>query len=157
MKDFKSRGIIQECKVNPQFRGLSEFLEEYQSFFAKKMANELSDNSVILWQREMEFLIRTPKSAKAPTRAFHKTATSIFSVYDLPLFSEFDIYFYSTTKKSITPEDAILHTLLLEPGNVRYSTYALLLLKKTEKQIDKTYLLREAEHFGLETQVKGHA
>lgn len=31
MKDFKSRGIIiQECKVNPQFRGLSEFLEEYQ-------------------------------------------------------------------------------------------------------------------------------
>ena len=155
MKDFKSRGIIQECKVNPQFRGLSEFLEEYQSFFAKKMANEFSDNSVILWQREMEFLIRTPKSVKAPTRAFHKTATSIFSVYDLPLFSEFDIYFYSTTKKSITPEDAILHTLLLEPGNVRYSTYALLLLKKTEKQIDKTYLLREAEHFGLETQVKG--
>ena len=154
MKDFKSRGIIQECKVNPQFRGLSEFLEEYQSFFAKKMANEFSDNSVILWQREMEFLIRTPKAVKAPTRAFHKTATSIFSVYDLPLFSEFDIYFYSTTKKSITPEDAILHTLLLEPGNVRYSTYALLLLKKTEKQIDKTYLLREAEHFGLETQVK---
>ena len=49
----------------------------------------------------------------------------------------------------------MLHTLLLEPDNVRYSTYTLLLLKKTEKQIDKTYLLREAEHFGLENQVKG--
>jgi hypothetical protein len=156
MKDFKSRGIItQECKVNPQFRGLSEFLEEFQSFFVKKKANELSDNSVILWQHDMEFLIRTPKSAKAPTRDFHKTATSIFSVYDLPLFSEFDVYFYSTTKKSIKPEDALLHTLLLEPGNVRYSTYALLLLKKMEKQIDKTCLLREAEHFGLENQVNG--
>lgn len=156
MKDFKSRGIItQECKVNPQFRGLSDFLEEYQSFFVKKMANELSNNSVILWQRDMEFLIRTPKSAKAPTNDFHKTATSIFSAYDLPLFSEFDVYFYSTTKKSIRPEDVVLHTLLLEPGNVRYSTYALLLLKKTEKQVDKTYLIREAQRLGLENQIEG--
>ena len=119
------------------------------------MANELSDNSVILWQNNMEFLIRIPKYAKAPTRDFLKTATSIFPLYDLPLFSEFDVYFYSTTKETIKPEDAVLHTLLLEPGNVRYSTYALLLLKKTEKQIDKTYLLSEAEHFRVENQVKG--
>jgi hypothetical protein len=156
MKNFKSRGIItQEGKINPQFRGLSDFLKEYQSFFVKKIASKLSDNSLILWQEDMEFLVRVPKSSEAPSGDFHKTATSIFSVYDLPLFSEFDVYFYSTTKKSITPEDAVLHTLLIEPGNVRYSTYALLLLKKTEKQIDKTYLSREAKHFGLENQVKG--
>ena len=44
---------------------------------------------------------------------------------------------------------------MIEPGNVRYTTYALLLFKKEEKQIDKTYLHREAERFGLENQVKG--
>ncbi|MDD3791902.1 MAG: MarR family winged helix-turn-helix transcriptional regulator [Candidatus Bathyarchaeota archaeon] len=156
MKVFKARGIItHEGKVNSQFRGLPEFLEEYHSFFAKKIANELSDNSVILWQRNMQLLIRTAKSSKPSNRYFHKTATSIFPMYNLPLFSEFDVYFYSTTKQTIKPEDAILHTLLIEPSNVRYSTYALLLLKKTEKQIDKTYLIREAEHLGLEHQVTG--
>jgi DNA-binding HxlR family transcriptional regulator len=156
MKDFKSRGIItQEGKVNSQFRGLTEFLEEYQSFFAKKIANELSENSLILWQRDMQLLIRTAKSTKPPNRYFHKTATSIFADYNLPLFSEFDVYFYSTTKETIKPEDAVLHTLLIEPGSVRYSTYALLLLKKTEKQTDKAYLIREAELLGLETQSEG--
>jgi len=43
---------------------------------------------------------------------------------------------------------------LIEPGNVRYSTYALLLLKKTENQIDKTYLIREAERLRLKNQVE---
>jgi len=60
-----------------------------------------------------------------------------------------------SNKRAIKPEDAMLHTLLAEPGNVRYTTYALLLLKKTEKDIDKTYLLTEAERFGLKNQVLG--
>jgi hypothetical protein len=38
---------------------------------------------------------------------------------------------------------------------VRYATYALLLLKKNQKEIDKTYLLKEAESFGLKQQVVG--
>jgi hypothetical protein len=41
----------------------------------------------------------------------------------------------------------------MEPNNVRYTTYALLLLKKTEQKIDKIYLLQEAERLGLKNQV----
>ncbi len=159
LKELKARGIITETqkgyRINTRFSILADFLKEYQLYFVSKISKTLSENFVILWQNGMEFLVRVPNSAEAPTGDFHKTATSIFPMYDLPLSSEFDVYFYSTTKKTIKPEDALLHTLLLEQGNVRYSTYALLLLKKTEKQIDKTYLLREAEHFGLENQVKG--
>jgi DNA-binding HxlR family transcriptional regulator len=153
-KNFKSRGIItQEGKINPQFRGLSEFLKEYQSFFAKKIASTLSDNALILWQQDMEFLLRTQQNTRQAAENFHKTATSKFSEYGLPLFSEFDIYFYSTNKKTIRPEDIILHTLLIEPNNVRYTTYALLLLKKVKKQIDLTYLQKEAERLGLKNQI----
>ena len=153
-KNFKSRGIItQEGKINPQFRGLSEFLKEYQSFFAKKIASTLSDNALILWQQDMEFLVRTQQNTRQAAENFHKTATSKFSEYGLPLFSEFDIYFYSTNKKTIRPEDIILHTLLIEPNNVRYTTYALLLLKKVKKQIDLTYLQKEAERLGLKNQI----
>ena len=64
-------------------------------------------------------------SSREATENFHKTATSKLSEYGLPLFSEFDIYFYSTNKKTIRP--------------VRYTTYALLLLRKVKKQIDTTY------------------
>jgi len=153
-KNFKSRGIItQEGKINPQFRGLSEFLKEYQSFFAKKIASTLSDNALILWQQDMEFLLRTQQNTRQAAENFHKTATSKFSEYGLPLFSEFDIYFYSTNKKTIRPEDIILHTLLMEPNNVRYTTYALLLLRKVKKQIDLTYLQKEAERLGLKNQI----
>ena len=155
LKELKARGIITETQkvytINTRFSVLADFLKEYERYFVNKISKTLSENSVILWQKGMEFLVRVPNSAKAPTGNFQKTATSIFPEYDLPIFSEFDVYFYSTTKKSIKPEDAVLHTLLLEPRNVRYSTYALLLLKKTEKQIDKTYLSMEAKHFGLRT------
>jgi DNA-binding HxlR family transcriptional regulator len=154
MKNFKSRGIFtQEGKINPQFRGLSEFLKEYQSFFAKKIASTLSENALILWQEGMEFLVRTPKNTRQETENFHKTATSKFREYGLPLFSEFDIYFYSTNKKTIRPEDVILHTLLIEPNNVRYTTYALLLLRKVKKQIDVTYMQKESERLGLKNQI----
>jgi hypothetical protein len=159
LKELKARGIITETRkgygINTRFSILADFLKEYERYFVNKISKTLSENSVILWQKDMEFLVRVPKSTEAPTEDFHKTATSIFAQYDLPLFSEFNIYFYSTNKRAIKPEDAILHTLLVEPGNVRYTTYALLLLKKTEKEIDKTYLLKEAERFGLKDQVIG--
>ncbi|MCW4006263.1 MAG: winged helix-turn-helix domain-containing protein [Candidatus Bathyarchaeota archaeon] len=159
LKELKARGIITQTQksyqINPQFPVLIEFLKEYQQYFANKISKTLSENAVILWQHGMDFLVRAPKTAKLPSDNFYKTVTSIFVQYGLPLFSDFDIYFYSTSKKAIKPEDAILHTLLVEPGNVRYITYALLLFKKTEKQIDKTYLLQEAERLGLKTQVMG--
>lgn len=157
LKALKARGIItqtqKKCKINPRFSTLNDFLREYQRFFAIKLAKTLSEDSVILWQEDMEFLVRAPKNSKPPPESFRKTATSIFHEYDLPLFSEFAIYLYSTNKKTIRPEDAILHTLLIEPNNIRYSTYALLLLKKTEQKIDKTYLLQDAERLGLKNQI----
>ena len=157
LKNLKARGIITHDKkgynINPRFSVLIDFLSEHQKFFAYKLAHTISDNSVILWQEDMEFIVRAPKNAKPPSKSFHKTATSIFYEYDLPLFSESDIYFYSTTKETIRPEDAVLHTLLIEPNNVRYTTYALLLLKKTEQKIDRKYLLQEAEKLGLENQI----
>jgi hypothetical protein len=150
LKNLKARGIVtSNGTINPKFTILTEFLNEYQKFFTNKLAQTMSENSVILWQEDTEFLIRAPKNAKPPSKSFHKTATSIFHEYDLPLFSEYDIYFYSTTKETIRPEDAVLHTLLIEPNSIRYTTYALLMLKKTEQKIDKPFLLQEAERLSL--------
>jgi hypothetical protein len=154
--NLKSRGIItQEGKINPQFRGLSEFLKEYQSFLVKKIANSLSENSIILWQQGSEFLVRTSKGLQNIPLNFQKTATSLFGEYGLSLFTDFDLYFYSINKKSIRLEDVLLHTLLIEPKNVRYVTYALLFLKKTEQHLDKKYLQQDAERLGLNDEIAG--
>jgi DNA-binding transcriptional ArsR family regulator len=157
LKSLKARGIITHDKkgysINPRFSILIDFLKEYQKFLANKLVKTLSEKSIILWQEDLEFLVRAPKTAKPQSKKFLKTATSIFNEYDLPLFSDFNIYFYSTNKDTIRPEDAILHTMLIEPNNVRYTTYALLLLKKTEEKTDRIYLLQEAERLGLKKKV----
>ena len=157
LKELKARGIITKtqkgCTINTRFSILADFLKEYERYFVNKISKTLSENSVILWQKDMEFLVRVPKSTEAPSGDFQKTATAIFAQYGLPLFSEFDIYYYSTNKKTIRPEDVILHTLLIEPNNVRYKTYALLLLRKVHKQIDLTYLQKESERLGLKNQI----
>lgn len=153
-KDLKARGIITQAdQINPQFRGLSEFLKEYESFFIKKTAESLSEHAVILWQHDLEFIARTAKGLQHIPANFHKTATSMFDAYGLSLFTDFNLYFYSVHKKAIQLEDALLHTLLIEPKNVRYVTYALLLLKKTEQCINKKYLHQEAEKLGLTDQI----
>jgi len=157
LKELKARGIITETQrryqINPRFAVLIDFLNEYQQYFANKLSKTLSENSVIFWQENMEFLVRVPKAAKPTSEDFRKTATSVFPQYDLPLFSEFDVYFYSTNEKTIRSEDVMLHTLLIEPNNIRYTTYALLLLRKVKKQIDVTYLQKEAERLGLKNQI----
>mgnify|MGYP001018687774 CR=1 FL=1 len=154
LKNLKARGIItQNNSINPRFNALSEFLSEYQKFFLRKLATTISKEAVILWQKDGEFLMRTPKTAQPPPKNFHKTATSIMQDYDLPLFSESEIYLYSKEKKEILPEDAILHILLIAPDSTRYATYALLLLKKIWSHLDMAYLLREAQRLGVKNQI----
>jgi len=154
LKNLKTRGIItKSSSINPRFSILSEFLVEYQKFFQRKIAVTLSRDAVILWQKDAEFLMRAPKTMQQPPKGFLKTATSVFQEYDLPLFSESEIYLYSKDKMEIRPEDAALHTLLIEPNSTRYTTYTLLLLKKIETHLDRAYLLREAQNLGLADQI----
>ena len=154
LTNLKTRGIItQNGSINSRFKTLSEFLMEYQNIFLRKIAAAVSRDVVILWQKDGEFLMRAPKTAQQPPKGFLKTATSVFQEYDLPLFSESEIYLYSKCKKEILPEDAILHTLLIEPDSTRYTTYALLLLKKIGNNLDTAYLLSEAQRLGIRSQI----
>jgi DNA-binding HxlR family transcriptional regulator len=154
LKNLKSRGIItQNNSINSRFNALSEFLDDYQKFFLRKLATAVSRDAVILWQRDGEFLMRATKTAQRPPKGFLKTATSVLQEYDLPLFSESEVYLYSKEKKEILPEDAVLHILLIGSDSTRYTTYALLLLKKIWNHLDTAYLLREAQRLGIRDQV----
>lgn len=156
-KDFMSRGMVDTdgdfLQINPRFSLLADFLREYQQFIMSRIVKSLSQSGVTLWQKDLECLIRLPKNLRIDNSEFQKTATSRFQDFGIQLTSNFDIYFYSRKKKTMCIEDVLLHTLLIERDNSRYTTYALLLLKKESKRINREYLFEEATWLDLGLQV----
>lgn len=103
--------------------------------------------------KNLECLIRVPKDVNISQKFFLRTAVSRFNDFSLPLMTDFDIYFYSSNKETIRVEDVILHTLLIERDNPRYTLYSLLLLKKQWRRSNKEYLLKEAQRLDLSLQI----
>jgi hypothetical protein len=156
-KDFMSRGIVDAdgdlFHINSRFSLLADFLREYQQFIMSRLVRSLPQPAVVLWQKDFECLIRLSKNLRIDNSEFQKTATSCLQDFGIQLTSDFEVYLYSQRKKTICIEDVLLHTLLIERDNIRYVTYALLLLKKEAKRINKEYLLEEANWFDLGLQV----
>lgn len=156
-RDFMALGIVvdtgENLQISDRFSLLKNFLDEYQTFMIKAIVSSVSGNAIMLWQKDLECLVRVPKTAQVTQRGFSKTATSRLPDFGIQLMSDFDIYVYSKRKAAIRLEDIILHTLLIERGNVRYVTYGLLLLKKELKQIDIDYLLKKAMWYDLSLQI----
>lgn len=156
-KEFMALGLVnfdeRGYSINPRFSVLANFLTEYQGFLLNTLVKSISEKAVILWQKDFECLIRVPRKSVVFQTRFLKTATSRLDDFGIPIFSDFDIFFYSKEKKRIRAEDVILHTLLIERDNVRYVTYSLLLLKKKLREIDKEYLLKESQRLDLGLQV----
>jgi hypothetical protein len=152
-KDFMSRGMVDMdgdfYRISPRFSLLADFLSEYQQFIMSRIVESLPQPALTLWQKDFECLIRLPKNVKIDNTEFQKTATSRFQDFGVQLTSDSDIYFYSRRRKTTRIEDIILHTLLVERDSIRYTTYALLLLKKESKGISKEYLLEEATWLDL--------
>jgi len=157
VRNLKAYGILESdnnrYSINPRFSTLKEFLIEYQRFLINTLVRSVSESAVILWQKDFECLIRTPKNLVVLKKKFLRTATSRLHDFSIPILSDFDIYFYSKNKDTIQIEDIILHTLLIDRDNVRYVLYSLLLLKKKWKRIDEEYLLREAQKLDLGLQI----
>lgn len=155
-KEFMALGLLnldeRGYSLNSRFSILEDFLREYKKYLLNRVVRSISKEGNILWQKGFDFLMRIPKNSIITEHGFLKTATSRLGDFGVPIFSNFEIYYHSNKKKTITKEDILLHTLLIERDNVRYIIYALLLLKKNE-EIDKKYLLKEAQKFELVFQV----
>lgn len=156
-RNLKAHGILESdnnhYSINPRFSILKEFLIEYQRFLTNTLVRSVSESAVILWQKDFQCLIRTPKNLDVPKKNFFRTATSSLHDFGIAILSDFDIYFYSKNRETIRVEDVILHTLLIDRDNIRYVIYSLLLLKKEQKRINEEYLLKEAQKLDLSLQI----
>jgi len=157
VRNLKAHGILDSKNnsyvINPRFSELKEFLIEYQLYLIDTLIKSISERATILWQKDLECLFIIPKNVDVSQENFYRTATSLFHDLGIPLLSEFDVYFFSKNKDGIRIEDAILHTLLLGPNDVRYTLYGLLLMRKEWENIDKEYLLKNSQKLGLSLQI----
>ena len=141
------------CQINSRFSLLRQFLFEYQTFIIKRLIDSVSNKAIVIWQKDFECLVRVPKSEHINYPGFTKTATSRTEDFGIKFFSDYDFYSYTKLIKPLRVEDIILHTLLIERGNIRYTTYSLLLLRQQLKAIDKGYLLKRAMWYELSSQI----
>jgi hypothetical protein len=150
-------GIIKEGEggymINPRYGLLMEFLQEYQSYIVREIVGSIVEDGVILWQKDLECLIRTPKHAVKRDDLF-RTGISRFADFGIKLITNYDYYFYSEKKKRMRREDIVLHALIAERDSVRNVTYCLIFLKKFEQELDERYLLKEAENFDIRGSVE---
>lgn len=157
LRNLMAHGVVnlegENYKINARFDTLIDFFKEYNTYMIQRLVREASDKASILWNNLSEFLIRVPYQDKIRKSAFHLTAISAFAKYGIDVISDFDYYFYSSRKRELSKEDYVLHMLLIEKGNVIYLTYALLFISKFRQELSKSYLLEEAQMFGLEKQV----
>ncbi|MBN1784515.1 MAG: hypothetical protein JW815_02120 [Candidatus Bathyarchaeota archaeon] len=151
LSSLTMHGIIKESEdgymINSRYEPLIEFLREYQSYIVREKVESVVEDSVILWQKDFECLIRTKSEVKRDY--FFRTGISCFADYGIKLITNYMYYFYSEKKKRLRKEDVVLHALLAERDSVRNITYCLIFLKKFEQMLDESVLLTEAENFDI--------
>jgi DNA-binding MarR family transcriptional regulator len=154
LRNLMSHGIVSKkdkvLEINPRFGKAGEFIGEFQNYQSLRLARDASDKAVIVWSKGPSFIIRVPEDVTIRDAHFKPTGTTKMGEFGIPLVSNFKFYFYSPRVKEITPEETVLHTLLTD--GITNTTYGLILMAKLS--IDRKKLLRRAEEYGLEFQVR---
>lgn len=155
MRNLMAHGIIindaEGQTVNPRFDKISEFIRELLNFTNLKLAAQVSENAAIVWASGAQFIIRVAAGTPITDKRFKPTATTALATYGIPLISDVEYYYFSSLKRTLKPEDIVLHTILID--GVTNVTYALILMTKVKT--DPDYLLTTAEKLGLRAQVEG--
>jgi len=115
---FKAVGIVRVRRrgiyeLSDRFAPFAEFARELMSFSNQRKALAFSPDSVVIWERGGEFVIRT--KARKESGDFRKTAFSAFDNYGLPLIQEWHYYYHPHGSWRRTPDEVLLQSLLIRP------------------------------------------
>jgi hypothetical protein len=122
------------------------------SFSNQKKALAFSSDSVVIWERGGEFVIRT--KAGKESEDFRKTAFSAFDSYGLPLVQEWHYYYHPHGSWRRTPDEVLLQSLLIRPlGSREINALKMLWGRKTlRRNIDQ--LIMKAGRYGVTAELR---
>ncbi len=107
---IRGRGIYE---LSDRFVLFTDFARELVSFSNHKNALAFSSDSVVVWERGNEFIVRT--RTRDEHDGFRKTAFSAFDDLGVPLVLEWHYYFHPHGAWRRTPEEVFLQSLLIRP------------------------------------------
>jgi len=135
--------------LNKRHHQIADFVNNYWRFSVNQRLHEIADDAIILWQRSHEFLFKTQTDLeKISEPDIHPTATTVFSRYHLQTITTTRYYFH--TKRRLKAEDYIIHTILIDPQNPSYNSYALILAA----QSGVTDLLNIGRRYDMEKHIE---
>jgi len=144
-------GIMQKKEsayiLSSRFEILKNFVMEFRHYTNQKIAKRFNQDSVILWERNDEFIIES-NTKKEDELDFHLTGPSAFARFGIQLFMMISYHYYSTRSKKIRLEDALIHSFLI-PMSQRTMLPVLLVWKKNEEQINRLYMMDISEKYGV--------
>jgi len=130
-------------------RSLQEFLNAYADYMKRDFASRnLPAYATILWNKSFQYFFRIPKR-EALAEHFLQTSISVFPNYGIELVTDYDYYFYDSAGRSLTVEDYILHTFLVDLNSPTYVIYGILLLLKVKDKMNRKKLMVKAKEYGL--------
>lgn len=140
-----------EYRLGDRFVSFADFARELISSQNQRHAVSFSSDSVVVWERNNEFIVRTRTTKE--TKDFRKTAFSAFEGYGVPLVQDWQYYYHSHGRWRRTPDEVLLHSLLLKPLSSREMN-AIKTLWNRKMLIRRVDRLREkAKRYGVQAEL----
>jgi DNA-binding MarR family transcriptional regulator len=137
------RGIY---SISDRFSPFADFAREFRSYANQKAALEFSSDSVIVWERGGEFLVRTKRGRE--DAGFRETAFSAFEDYGVPLLQDWHYHYHPCGDWRRTADEVLLQSLLISPLSTREMIVILVFWEKNELGKDVDRLREKARRYG---------
>ena len=133
---------------------LEQFITAYVEFTRRQLMDKiLPKGHVILWSKGFNLIVKTRSGEANETPYLKKTALSAFPVYGIRFITDSEYFFYDPFRRTLTLEDVIIHTILLDPSDRTIIGFAILLLLKEKSSVSLEHLLQKAKTLDIEAVV----
>jgi len=157
LKRLRELGIVRistngTYAISERFVLIADFVRDLDDYSNQRMAMEFSADSVVVWQRSKDFIVRT--SCKRETARFRKTAFSAFESWGVPLFLDRNYYYHTPGSWRRTLDGVFLQSLLIRPRNVRENMAILMLWERNAlwRKLDR--LQERARALGVDDELE---
>ena len=159
-KELKMNGFSPQMIANNKIRDRKavRFVREYADHIGIQFIyGSLPREAIVLWKSWFECIFKYPlgenRNIPKDLNNAQPTAFTVFPNYGLQFLTNESFYYFSSSKKKLTKNDIVLHTLLVDPGNVTNVTYAILFILKTYKKSEMRQLEVDSFKYQLQEQV----
>lgn len=149
MLRIRRRGTYE---LSNRFELFADFARELVSFFNHKKALAFSSDSVVVWERGNEFVVRT--RAREERDGFMKTAFSAFDGYGVPLVQDWHYYLHPHGTWRRTPEEVFLQSLLIRPLSSREFNALNMLWSRKNLRLRMSQLRAKARRYGVDADLE---